>query len=191
MNRRLTESRAALRRFGPALLLAAALAGVGVTGWRYVEAVRTDRAIRALKEGEDVALPRHPAPQLVLARAAYLLRRDRVQEVQSLEAPLERSGDTAARSALLYNLGNRHLREAFKLIADQKLDEAVPLVALAKQSYRQALRLRPDDWDARYNLDIAMRLVRDFPITEQGEGDTLPATRKLWPDLPGQPEGLP
>ena len=39
----------------------------------------------------------------------------------------------------------------------------IPLVELAKQDYRSALLLRPDMWDARYNLEIALRVVSEDP----------------------------
>ena len=62
------------------------------------------------------------------------------------------------RRAALYNLGNLHMREALKGGAEQSL-ELLPLVELAKQSYRDLLREDPGEWDARYNLERALWLA--------------------------------
>lgn len=53
-----------------------------------------------------------------------------------------------------YNLGNMYLRQA--LAAGDRSDTR-PLVELAKQRYRDLLRAEPQDWDARYNLERALR----------------------------------
>jgi len=37
--------------------------------------------------------------------------------------------------------------------------DAGPLVELAKQRYRDLLRAEPQDWDARYNLERALRVA--------------------------------
>jgi mxaK protein len=62
---------------------------------------------------------------------------------------------------------------------------------LARDFYTRALRIEPQFWDAKYNLDIAMRLVRDFPDVEIHGDDQKRPTSKLWTDLPGLPKGGP
>jgi len=62
------------------------------------------------------------------------------------------------RHLALYNLGNLHMRAALK---ENSVDteQVLPLVELAKQSYRDLLREWPGDWDARYNLERALYLA--------------------------------
>lgn len=68
-------------------------------------------------------------------------------------------GDRAdLKRAALYNLGNLHLREAMKSGPDEAA-RSLPLIELAKQSYRDLLRIDPTDWDARYNLERALWLA--------------------------------
>jgi mxaK protein len=62
------------------------------------------------------------------------------------------------REAALYNIGNLHMREAARVGTDDE-SQSLPLIELAKQSYRDALRAMPGDWDARYNLERALRLA--------------------------------
>ncbi len=93
---------------------------------------------------------------------------------------------------MLYNMANARMRAAIAAIGKGDYDKAIPLVALAKSEYRSALRLDAADWDAKYNLDIAMRLVRDLPqAVGEDEEKPLETPQKLWTDLPGVPKGLP
>jgi mxaK protein len=93
---------------------------------------------------------------------------------------------------MLYNMANARMRAAMTAIGKGDYDKAIPLVTLSKSEYRNALRLDPEDWDAKYNLDIAMRLVRDLPqAVGEDEEKPLQTPEKLWTDLPGVPKGLP
>lgn len=84
------------------------------------------------------------------------------------------------------------MRQAFALIGRGDLDKAAPQVTLARQDYRRALQARPEFWDAKYNLDVASRLVRDYPEFDRKTGDELRAEPKaIWTDIPGQPRGGP
>jgi len=46
----------------------------------------------------------------------------------------------------------------------------VPLIELAKETYREVLRHDPRHWPARYNLERAQRLL---PDPEDGDGGPL------------------
>lgn len=150
-----------------------------------------NRVLTALGKGEDVEVALDARPALLAARVRFLVYRTRFDEAAPLVARLqERAPDLAADA--LFNRANAYLREALELIDDSRFDDAIAQVNLAKRDYRQALRLRPDDWEMKYNFDIAMRLVRDFPAANS-EGEEEPGTppEKLWTDLPGRPRGMP
>ena len=49
------------------------------------------------------------------------------------------------------------MREADRIVAQSDWVRARPLLELAKATYREALRLDPGRWDARYNLERALR----------------------------------
>jgi mxaK protein len=68
-------------------------------------------------------------------------------------------GDDALGRAARYNSANLLLRQALVLRAGAEPGQALALIELAKENYRQILRSAPDDWDARYNLERAQRLV--------------------------------
>jgi mxaK protein len=81
-----------------------------------------------------------------------------------LDAPDE------VRLPALYNLGNLNMREALKN-GQGEAQRALPLIELAKQSYRDDLRSNPADWDARYNLERALWLSPEYddPILERNQ----------------------
>jgi len=69
-----------------------------------------------------------------------------------------------------YNLANHYLRQALSGATDA--NAVMPLVELAKQRYRDALALKPEHWNARYNLERALRLAPEggsHGVTEQGK----------------------
>lgn len=195
--RRLTGAVAAaarkVRTAALAVALLAALAGLAVLGWRIHDVRRDNATIAALANGEDIEVDaRKVSGEVVLARLKFLLARDRREEAQTL---LDASAGTAApneRARILYNFANARIRDAIASVQRGDLDKAIPLTRLAKDEYRLALRLAPEAWDIKYNYDVAMRIVRDFPGYEQ-EGEELPpdAPKRLWTDLPGVPRGLP
>mgnify|MGYP001325796518 CR=1 FL=1 len=176
-----------------AAITVAGLAAAAVFGWQVVEGKRANAAIRDLAAGRDRAIDVHRAPaELLLARADFLVRYERVDEAEALIDPLSRTGRPALLADLWFAVGNGRMAMAFAGVEDRDLDEAVPQVAVAKEAYRRTLALLPDAFDAKVNLDVAMRLVRDFPEHEPEVGDAPPVQPKnLWTDLPGLPRGLP
>jgi len=172
----------------PILLLAAA-AALALTAWRDA---RTNAVIAELEAGRDIAVPPDAPDALLVARTKFLAFRDRLGEAEPLLETLDhrRSADAAARAR--YIVANARIREAFRLIERSELDKAGPQVTLARQDYRRALQARPDFWDAKFNFDVASRLIRDFPEFDRKFGDELKAEPKqIWTDIPGQPRGGP
>jgi mxaK protein len=196
--RRADWRRGAARLWGqsrPHLLMlmpiAFALIALGLAGM----ALRFEAAnasMRALKANHDLAVAMNSPPELLLARIEFLLGHDRVDEIQPYVEALDKTGSDALRAIAHYDFANGRLRQAFDLLTQGKLDAAGPFVVLARQEYRRALTLAPGDWDAKFNLDVASRLIRDFPAFERTIGDAVKTDRKrIWTDIPGKPEGLP
>ncbi|MFD1282626.1 MxaK protein [Methylobacterium goesingense] len=172
----------------PLLMLAVTL-GLLAGAWRIT---RDNAAIRSLAGGNDVAVPRDAAPALLLARVQHLARRGAVEAIEPLIEALDRAGEVERAARARYALANAHLRQAFDLLERGDLDPAGPRITLARQEYRRALQGRPDFWDAKFNLDVASRLLRDFPDFDRKSGDELKAEpKKIWTDIPGQPRGQP
>jgi mxaK protein len=173
--------------------LIASLIGLGASSWRLYEVRHDNATIAALRRGDDVPVEaRGASGEVLVARSHFLLNRDRLEEAQSLVDSSAVISDPRLRARLLYNHANARVRTAIAAVERSDLDKAIPLTRLAKDEYRLALRLDPTAWDIKYNFDVAMRIVRDFPGYEQ-EGEDVPpdAPKRLWTDLPGVPKGLP
>ena len=172
-----------------ALSTATVVAAVGLILWRQ----DINAKITELGAGKDVTVDVASAPPALLeARADFFLTRDRIAEAQPFLDQAALAAGPAERVRMLYNMANTRLRTAVGAIQQGQFDQATPQIALAKAEYRSALRLDPGNWDARYNLDVAMRLVRDLPRDAGEDADAnVEEPAQLWTDLPGVPKGLP
>lgn len=172
----------------PVLLLAMA-AAFGIEAWRLE---RSNRTIAALEAGTDAEVSLGAPPPVLASRVAFLAKRGRLDEAEPLLSVLEAGDDRGDLARARYALANARMRESFGLLARGELDKAGPLVTLSRQDYRRALRERPDFWDAKFNLDVASRLIRDYADLNRTDGDELRAEpKKIWTDIPGQPRGGP
>lgn len=163
------------------LIESIALAGAGAQ----------NRTIERLLAGEDISVAGDAPPEVVFARAHWLMQKNRGDEAIELFNRLEGKGDPGFRARLRYNLGNLYLARAIALTEQSEFARAFTLAALAKDLYREALRLESQDWDAKYNLEVAMRLVPDLPQAETDEPDKQRRQQGLWSSIPGFPRGLP
>jgi len=126
--------------------------------------------IAQLVAGKDVDVSKviSGKPELRLARALYLKQKHRYDEALSTLSLIMEQGDQAFRAKVRYNLGNLYLEQAMNHVETMKMSEALPLVDLAKQAYRQALALDSRDWDSKYNLEVAMRLLPEMDRINSG-----------------------
>lgn len=137
-------------------------------GLRLQEVGRINFAIaQARIESADPGVP-----QARLAQALALARAGRYQPaLKAYKSLLD--GREDVRLLALYDLGNLNMREALKNGAGEAL-RFMPLIELAKQSYRDELGSDPGDWDARYNLERALWLSPEYddPILERNQAPT-------------------
>ncbi len=186
-----------LRQTTALLLAVLALAAFAAEFWRWRENRLVGTALQTLLAGRDIGPERRfGAPESVrLAHALYLARREDYRDAEAVLAELAQSSSPAIGTKALYNLGNVYLRRAIVAVEHAQPTQAGTLAELAKQAYRRALRRRPDDWAAKYNYEVAARLMPDFDrVDSEPEPQPQPeedAARKLWTRVPGFPRGLP
>ncbi|MGR9088212.1 MAG: MxaK protein [Gammaproteobacteria bacterium] len=173
------------------------VSGVALTGYSLVEWHRIqagNELIRQLVAGKDVELGQVIGGdfELRLARAYYLKRRHRYDEALATLSLVMDRGDAGQRAETRYNLGNLYLEQALAQTEAMNIDTAMALAGLAKQAYRQSLALDSHDWDAKYNLEVAMRLLPEMDrITPEQEDEPADQKSQLWTTVPGFPRGLP
>lgn len=83
--------------------------------------------------------------------------------------------------AARFNLANHYLRKA--RASNTHGAQARPLIEIAKQRYRDILKTTPYDWDARYNLEIALRLSPELPQDDERRGPPPKSVRVIVPDF--------
>lgn len=152
-----------------------------------------NNAIQVLLGGQDVEFDSSTTTQheLQLARAYYLQQHKRYDEALATLNQIMEAGDLSLQTKARYNLGNIYLQQAVVYVENQELSRAIPLVELAKQSYRQALTLDSQYWDAKYNLEVAMRLLPEMERVNLEHEGPKQEQAELWTTVPGFPRGLP
>lgn len=100
-------------------------------------------------------------------------------------------GDSLLGQAARYNTANILLRQAVKLRAGAQPGQAIPLIELAKETYREVLHHDPSYWDARYNLERAQRLLPEPDDTEEPPAETPSNAERAATTMRGVSVGLP
>jgi mxaK protein len=163
-------------RIGAAFLALAALAGLDL--YRLAAIARWNERIPAIEaaaaHAPDALAPDAPTEaRFALARA--VAQQGEVTRAVALYREVARARPDLA-GAALFDAANALLREADRIAADSDAVRARPLLELAKATYREALRHDSGRWDARYNLERALRAAPE----DAADDAALP--------LPGQSE---
>jgi mxaK protein len=146
---------------------------------------------------EAQSLHESRAADALFANAVYQARHGDMQQSLALYAEALSKGSHTVRKSSYFNSGNLYLSRANQLLEDQGLDafdQIGPLLALAKESYRETMRLEPAWYEAKYNYELALRLSPLFELkhskNEQDESDEA-ETVDGWSSIPGFPRGMP
>ena len=145
-------------------LIAVFLAAAAYDGYQLLRAAQLNRDLVRIEAGESVETS---DPRLQFARAHLL------QQRADFEAALEAYAAIAPGDPLeadvKFNLANLYFRRALTLRDEQAEDLAFPLIQLAKQNYVELLRADSGDWDAKYNLELALAIAPETDLAEVEE----------------------
>jgi mxaK protein len=163
--------------FGVLVSALALLTGAQIA--RLVRAGEVDAAVATVTDSSQLSKvvnkegvrPAPMLPEARLTRAVELSKSDYDGALATYKTIIQ-SGPEDLRRIALYDLGNLQLAQALR-VSDEA--QSLPLIELAKQSYRDELRRNPNDWDARYNLERALRLA---PEDDEDFEDSGPPPRK-------------
>lgn len=168
MNKYLLGARLALY-----ILVALALIVIVHSTLALSEANRVNAYLAAPDEHSE--RPDHPSAKLADANQ---LSRD--EDSQALELLTQLLGETDGEIEQIarYNRANVNLREAFDM--DEDHSQMIPLVELAKQDYRDVLIRNPEFWQARFNLELALRRVPEDPtVVEEDKAQEIHNERSI------------
>ncbi len=162
-------------------------------GRRMAEALASTALVLCLGfgtfSGGELYRAHRIANLLQLGRKA--LAQNRPEAAQDIADRMATDEDEAARAVLLYDIGNYMMRRALPIYFTRPMREVAPLIRVAKAEYRQALQIDPQNWDARFNLDVAESLVREVENPVPKSGSTMAQDKATIPDEPGVPNGMP
>jgi mxaK protein len=161
------------------LLVAAAFDGVRL--WRHQ---RSNQVILAGRSSRDA-----DAPELRFAWAFAQAASGADDAALERYRPLQ--GDSALGQAARYNSANLLLRQAVRVRGGDAPGQALPLIELAKEGYREVLRHDPGHWGARYNLERAQRLLPDPEDADDGAPDMPRQAERAATTMRGYTPGLP
>ena len=167
------------------VLLAGLAAAAAVDGVQLVRAQRWNAQI----DGGVTALATAAPPQVrfgfAAAQAASGAQEVALRQYGTLQ------DDPAVGQAARYNTANLLIRQAIALRERSLPGQALALVELAKEHYREVLRRDPGHWHARYNLERAQRLVPDPEELEPEPVGPQRAAERAATTMRGYSPGLP
>ncbi len=70
-------------------------------------------------------------------------------------------------SEVYYNLGNTQLKQAEKLLSENKMQDAMSKISQSIDNYKNTLRIKPDDKEAKYNLSYANEVLKQLKKQQQ------------------------
>jgi mxaK protein len=99
--------------------------------------------------------------------------------------------DSPLGRAARYNSANLLMRQAVLVQAGAEPGKAIALIELAKEIYRDVLRVDPQQWDARYNLERAQRLLPDPDEMDTAPPENRRDAERAATTMRGHSPGLP
>ena len=166
------------------LIVLGAAATVDALGWwraRQINALIIAAAAPADVDGAP--------PELQFALAHALAASGAAEAALNRYSALQ--GESALGQAARYNAANLLLRQGMALHASAQPGQALALIELAKEGYRDILRQDPLDWAARYNLERAQRLVPDPDELDEEPPDVKRNAERAATTMRGFSPGLP
>ena len=178
-----------LKRLGFNVIALLLLGGASYHGF---ELYRLETINRSLANPDRIIVDENTPPLLIFAKARWLDQTGNSGEAARLYGSLRNTEDADLRARAFHNLGTLYLRDgATHWNAHGVLEYAhvSTQLQLAKENLREALRLNPQDWDARHNLEYAYRITP--PPKDLGKADFKGSKSSVFSTLPGLPAGGP
>jgi mxaK protein len=113
----------------------------------------------ALASGGVAEVNGRADPRRQFAKAYALQQQQDFKAAVKVYAAIDALPHSQLQMDIKFNLANLYFREATRMRDIDSNDLAMPLIELAKQNYREILRIDSGHWDAKYNLELALILA--------------------------------
>lgn len=179
-----------------ALLVLALLVGVVYEIRVLLQAERIERVVETADTTASTAKMTSyadAAPKMIFARAWALEQDGAVTDAIAAYRLLTHDRRLLPywRAAAHYNMANMYLREALERRKTGERSTSRAAAQTAKAHYRAALRIRPQYWDARYNLETAKLLFPGRPAAMTGEKKEGKKKKNVWSRVRTPDRGAP
>lgn len=170
-------------------VLVVSLGVAAVAGVQWQQRASLNQAVASGAWPRDEGALAAAAPELRFAAAAALAASGADEPAMNRYRALQ--GDTPLGQAARYNSANLLIVQARRLREGPQPGQAIPLIELAKETYREVLRQDPQHWAARYNLERAQRLLPDPEPNDQPPSGPPEAAERAATTMRGVSQGLP
>ena len=141
------------------VILPACLLAIAYDGTRLVQDRRFNQALGTAAvtsvDGRDDA-------RRQFAQAFDLQQQGEFKAAVQAYAAIQAESQSQLQLDIKYNLAGLYFREALQMRNAGDNDLAMPLIELAKQNYREILRVDSGHWDAKYNIELALVLAPEL-----------------------------
>lgn len=147
---------------------------------------------RLVQSQSPITINDNRSAQLIFARARQLESKQKIKQALQLYNSLEQTQDPLLYEHVQYNMGVLYLRQAarqWNREGARGYARINPLLDLAEHAFRKVLMANPEHWDARYNLEYALRIRP--PAKQVDKGDWTGHKASVHAVLPGIPGGGP
>jgi Ca-activated chloride channel family protein len=124
----------------------------------------------ALKSYDNLILEYPAEPKLKMNKGSALYRLGEFDKAEEAYGQAREIKDKKALSALYYNLGNAQFMEGERLSA-QNGQQAMEKYKAALENYIKSLDVRPSDRDAKWNVQLAQRKIKQMEQQQQNNKD--------------------
>ena len=140
-------------------ILAALTLAIGYDGMRLLQDQEFNHAV-ATGDEESITGREDTHGQFL---NAYRLQQQRdFRKAVRAYAAIDARSRSPLQTHIKYNLANLYFREALRMRETGSNDLAMPLIELAKQNYKEILRIDDNNWDAKFNLELALILAPEM-----------------------------
>ena len=159
-----------------------------LTLWHGYNVYTMQRVVSAINKIPESLTDHNPAitdkshPGVILETANALSAGDEFEAAESVYVQLaDQQQNSPLGFASRFNLANHYLNQGLR--KDLSGEQRRPLLGIAKQRYRDLLLANPDDWDARVNLEHALRAAPEISNREEDKGSPIKSVDVIVPDF--------
>jgi mxaK protein len=162
------------------------IAAIIAEGWQIY---RIRQINLAIAKPEAIVVGDESPPEILFAKAWHLGQSGQFQEALRLYNRIEHRVTREEYEKVKYNMGQIYLTEAARYWNARGVwaySEVLTWSALARKAFHDVLVANPANWDARFNLEFALRIAP--PPREQEKADWTghkSSVHSIYPGIPG------